>query len=99
MIRPANRAGDIGGLVELIADLDIRPAARTGNCGMFSLTRSDHRERRGIRALGDGDVNRAPSVDQRVTGLDVGAVFDRADIAHEDGLACPASGWECCPGP
>ena len=46
----------------------------------------DDRERRGIRAFGDGDVDRATSIHQRVAGLNVGAVFDRADIADEDRL-------------
>jgi hypothetical protein len=44
----------------------------------------DDRERRGVRPFGYRDVDGAASIHQRVTGLDVGAVFHRSDVAYED---------------
>ncbi len=48
----------------------------------------DHRERRGVRSFGYGDVDGAASIHQRVAGLDVGTIFDRSDVAYEDRLRC-----------
>src|SRR3982074_744405 len=46
----------------------------------------DDCECRGVRSFGYGDVDRAASIHQRVTGLDVGTVFDRSDVAYENRL-------------
>ena len=44
------------------------------------------REGRGIRSFGYGNVYSAASVHECVAGLDVGAVFDRSDVAYENRL-------------
>jgi hypothetical protein len=36
------------------------------------------------RSFGYGDVYGAASIHERITGLNVGAVFDRSDVANED---------------
>src|SRR5262249_15021316 len=77
--------GDVGGLVELVADLDVvrqngLEARQIGFDGLHD------RERRGVRAFGYGDVYGAATVDERVSGLNGGAVFDRCDVADENRL-------------
>src|SRR3984893_10206148 len=78
-------ARHVGGLVELITDLNIvrqygLEAWQVGFDGLHD------REGRGVRSFGYGDVDRAASIHQRVAGLDVGAVLDRSDVAYEDRL-------------
>src|SRR4029077_15906856 len=70
---------------ELVTDLNIigQHGLEARQVGFDGL---DDRERRGVRSLGYGDVDRAASIHQRVAGLNVGAVFNRSDIAHEDRL-------------
>ena len=48
-----------------------------------------------IGALGDGNVDRAPAVDVRVGGDEVGAVFDGADVAQVDAWCPRRGGWAC----
>ena len=48
------------------------------------LHEADHGKRRGVRALGDGDVDGAATVDQGVAGHRVGAVDDLGDVADQD---------------
>jgi hypothetical protein len=76
---------DVRGLIELVADLDVvrQNGLETRQVGFDGL---DDRECGGIRSFGHGDVYGAASVHERVTGLNVGAVFDRADVAYEDRL-------------
>ena len=76
-------ARHVGRLVELVADLDVvrQDGLEAWQVGFDGL---DDRERRGVRPLGHRDVDGAAAVDQRVAGLDVGGVFDRADVADED---------------
>jgi len=80
-----NSACHQGGLVELVADLDVvrQDGLETRQVGFDGL---DDRKRRGIGSFGHGDVDRAASIYQRVAGLDVGAVLDRSDVAYEDRL-------------
>src|SRR5712672_4314885 len=78
-------AGHVRRLVELVTDLNIvrQYGLEAWQVGFDGL---DDRECRGVRSFGYGDVDRAASVHQRVAGLDVGAVFDRSDVAYEDRL-------------
>ncbi len=75
----------VGGLVELVTDLDIIGQHRL-EAWQVGFDGLDDRECRSVRSFGYGDVDRAASVHQRVAGLDVGAVFDRSDITYEDRL-------------
>src|SRR5260370_19161151 len=78
-------ARHVGGLVELVTDLNIigQHGLEAWQVGFDGL---DDRECRGVRSFGYGDVDRAVSIHQRVAGLNVGAVFDRSDVAYEDRL-------------
>src|SRR5205823_10104709 len=80
-----NSACDQGGLVELVADPDVirQNGLEARQVGFDCL---DDRERRGVRSFGYGDVYGAASIHERVAGLNVGAVFDRSDVAYEDRL-------------
>ena len=80
-----NSACHQGGLVELVADLDVvrQDGLEARQVGFDGL---DDRERRGVRSFGYGDVYGAASIHERRTGLNVGAVFDRSDVANEDRL-------------
>jgi hypothetical protein len=80
-----DRPRDVGGLVELVADLDVvrQNGLEAGQIGFDGL---HDRERRGIRSFGYGDVYGAATIDERVSGLNVGTVFDRSDVADEDRL-------------
>src|SRR4029077_12662002 len=80
-----NGPRDIRRLIELVTDLDVvrqngLEARQVGFDGLHD------RERRGIRSFGYGDVYGAATVDERVTGLNVGTVFYRSDVADEDRL-------------
>src|SRR5258707_10966176 len=74
---------DVRGLVELVANLNIvrQYGLETWQVGFDGL---DNRERRGVCSFGYRDVDGAVSIYQRVTSLDVGAVFNRSDVAYED---------------
>src|SRR3981189_1705762 len=78
-------ARHVGGLVELVTDLNIvrQYGLEAWQVGFDGL---DDRECRGVRSFGYGDVDRGASIHQRIAGLDVGAVFDRSDVADEDRL-------------
>ena len=80
-----NSACHQGGLVELVADLDVvrQNGLEARQVGFDCL---DDRERRGVRSFGYGDVYGAASIHERITGLNVGAVFDRSDVADENRL-------------
>src|SRR5205823_10353982 len=43
-----------------------------------------HRQCRGIRTLGDRDIDSPLAIDQREPGLNIRAVFDRAQVAEKD---------------
>src|SRR5712672_2682049 len=75
----------VGGLVELVTDLDIvrQYGLEARQVGFDGLNDSECRR---VRSFGYGDVDRAASIHQRVASLDVGAVFDRSDVAYEDRL-------------
>src|SRR5882757_1219428 len=75
----------VGGLVELVTDLNIVGQYRL-EAWQVGFDGLDDRECRGVRSFGHGDVDRAAPIHQRVAGLDVGAVFDRSDVAYEDRL-------------
>ena len=51
--------GDVGRLVELEADLDVRRAAPSCMRRQVRLHLVDHRQRRGVGPLGDQDVDGA----------------------------------------
>src|SRR6202008_1726079 len=80
-----NGARHIGGLVEFVTNLNIirQNGLEAWQVGFDGL---DDRERRGVRSLGYGGVDRAASIHQRVAGLNVGAVCGRSDVAYEDRL-------------
>src|SRR6266446_2840119 len=71
--------------IELVTDLDVvrQNGLETRQIGFDGL---HDRERRGVRSFGYGNVYGATSVHERITGLNVGAVFDRSDIADENRL-------------
>src|SRR5207248_11303736 len=78
-----NSACHQGGLVELVADFDVvrQNGLEARQVGFDCL---DDRERRGVRSFGYGDVYGPASIHERITGLNVGAVLDRSDVANED---------------
>src|SRR5258705_4143732 len=78
-------ARHVGGLVKLVTDLNIvrKYGLEAWQVGFDGL---NDRECRGVRSFGYGDVDRAASIHQHVAGLDVGAIFDRSDVAYENGL-------------
>ena len=77
--QPGDSAGDIGRLVEFIADLHIRRHDVLELRDVL-LHQIDHRERGSVRALGDRDIDRAAAIHQRVTGDNVGGVPDLAYV-------------------
>ena len=71
-------------LVHLVADLDVgRDGVLEGAEVAFDDLR--HGQRRGVGALGDGDVDGATSVHEGVAGHGVRAVHDLRDVADEHG--------------
>ena len=80
----ADGARHVGRLVEFVAHLHVRRAARSGTSPGSALTRLTTDSVEASDALGDRDIDRAPAVDQGVAGHDVRAVHHGADIAHED---------------
>jgi hypothetical protein len=70
-------------LIELQPDVHIlgHGLLEIWNCSFYGV---DHRQRRSVRSLGNGNVHGALAVDVRVRRNVVGAVFDCADVAQID---------------
>jgi hypothetical protein len=75
-------ARDVWRLIELVADRNIVRKHRLETREIL-LHQIDDGERRCISPLGYGYVDRAPAIDECISGLNVGAVLDRADIAQK----------------
>ena len=77
-----NGARHVRRLIKLIADLHIA-GDHALEFGKILFHQVHHRERRGVRPFGDGDINRAPPIHQRITSDDVGAIRHLTHVAQE----------------